>query len=94
MAFGYTKGNNTYKVRWQELVSYEIEVSAADEEEAHENALNQYDQIDNCINVDYWDGSIKITLEEEGEVEEDPDYHYKESLCDGSYDDPYYPPEK
>jgi hypothetical protein len=34
MAFGYTKAPNTYTVRWQELVTYEVEVEAYDKDEA------------------------------------------------------------
>ena len=76
MAFGYEKAPNKYIVQWQEIVTYEVEVEAYDEDEAHELALkgNAGEDIVDC---DYWDGSLQITLEEEGEVEEDPDYGYK-----------------
>ena len=90
MAFGYTKAPNKYIVKWQEIVTYEVEVEAYDEDEAHELALKgnaDYDQVD----CDYWEGSLQITLEEEGEVEEDPDYGYKLSMEEDVEDDPHYP---
>lgn len=79
MAFGYTKAPNKYIVKWQEIVTYEVEVEAYDEDEAHELALKgnaDYDQVD----CDYWEGSLEISLVQIGEVEEDPDYGYKLSM--------------
>jgi len=90
MAFGYTKAPNTYTVRWQELVTYEVEVVAHEEDEAMELAQCDYGS-DNEVDCSYWDGSMQITLEKEGEVEEDPDYGYKLSMEEDVEDDPHYP---
>jgi hypothetical protein len=93
MAFGYTKAPNTYTVRWQELVTYEVEVEAYDKDEAMELAQFDYGH-ENEVNCNYWDGSMNIILEKEGEVEEDPDYGYKlamEEEQEDVEDDPHYP---
>ena len=89
MAFGYTKAPNKYIVKWQEIVTYEVEVEAYDEDEAHSLALKGHDE--EAVDSDYWEGSLQITLEEEGEVEEDPDYGYKLSMEEDVEDDPHYP---
>jgi hypothetical protein len=89
MAFGYTKAPNTYTVRWQELVTYEVEVKAHEEDEAHSLALKGHDE--EIVDCDYWEGSLQVILEEEGEVEEDPDYGYKLSMEEDVEDDPHYP---
>ena len=78
MAYGYIKAPNKYRVKWQEIVTYEVEVEAYDEDEAHSLALKGH--AEEVVDSDYWEGSLQINLEEEGEVEEDPDYYYKESL--------------
>jgi hypothetical protein len=90
MAFGYTKAPNTYTVRWQELVTYEVEVEAYEEDEAMDAAQSDYGS-DNEVDCSYWDGSMQIILEKEGEVEEDPDYGYKLSMEEDVEDDPHYP---
>ena len=90
MAFGFIKTPNTYRVKWQELVTYEIEVEADDEDEAMEFAQCDYGS-DNEVDCSYWDGSMQITLEKEGEVEEDPDYGYKLAMEEDVEDDPHYP---
>ena len=90
MAFGYTKAPNTYRVKWQELVTYEVEIEADDKDEAMELAQCDYGS-DNEVDCCYWEGSMEITLEKEGEVEEDPDYGYKLSMEEDVEDDPHYP---
>ena len=79
MAFGYTKAPNKYIVKWQELVTYEVEVEAYDEDEAMDLAQCDYGH-DNEVDCSYWDGSMQINLVLVGEVEEDPDYGYKLSM--------------
>ena len=90
MAFGYIKAPNTYKVKWQDLITYEVEVEADSEEEAMDLAQRDYNS-DNEVDCLYWDGSMQITLEKEGEVEEDPDYGYKLAMEEDVGDDPHYP---
>ena len=63
------------------------------EDEAHELALKGNADED-IVDCDYWEGSLEITLEKEGEVEEDPDYGYKleqEEKEEDVEDDPHYP---
>ena len=90
MAFGYTKAPNTYRVKWQELVTYEVEVEADDKDEAMDLAQCDYGS-DNEVDCSYWDGSMQINLVLVGEVEEDPDYGYKLSMEEDVEDDPHYP---
>ena len=90
MAFGYTKAPNKYIVKWQELVTYEVEVEAYDEDEAMDLAQCDYGH-DNEVDCSYCDGSMQINLVLVGEVEEEPDYGYKLSMEEDVEDDPHYP---
>ena len=81
---------NTVVQMGEELVTYEVEVEADDEDEAMDLAQCDYGS-DNEVDCSYWDGSMQITLEKEGEVEEDPDYGYKLSMEEDVEDDPHYP---
>jgi len=79
MAYGYIERGNTYKVRWQETVTYEKEVEADNEEEAQDIAQENYGR-DDEIDCEYQDGTMQILFMKEGGSEPDPDYYYKESL--------------
>ena len=67
------KSPNTYTVEWKELVTYKIEVEADSIEEAEDEAYHNYSYENDLIDVDHWDGSTKVEIIKEGEIEEDPD---------------------
>tara|TARA_R110002124_G_scaffold27879_1_gene99271 strand:- start:111 stop:335 length:225 start_codon:yes stop_codon:yes gene_type:complete len=67
------KSPNTYTVEWKELVTYKIEVEADTIEEAEDEAYHNYSYENDLIDVDHWDGSTRVEIIKEGEIEEDPD---------------------
>lgn len=67
------KSPNTYTVEWKELVTYKIEVEADSIEEAEDEAYHNYSYENDSIDVDHWDGSTRVEIIKEGEIEEDPD---------------------
>ena len=78
MSNGAYKESNIYTVQWRELVTYEVEVQADNENEAQDLAQENYGP-DNEVDCDYWDGSMQVILEQEGQVDIDPSAAYKES---------------
>ncbi len=50
---------NKYIVKWQDIVTYEVEVEAHNKDEAQDLALGNYSS-DNEVDCDYWEGSMKI----------------------------------
>ena len=50
---------NKYIVKWQEIVTYEVEIEADNKDEAQYLAQENYGY-DNEVDCDYWEGSMQI----------------------------------
>ena len=50
---------NKYIVKWQEIVTYEVEIEAHNKDEAQDLAQENYG-FDNEVDSDYWEGSMEI----------------------------------
>ena len=50
---------NKYIVKWQEIVTYEVEIEADNKDEAQDLALGNFGS-GNEVDCDYWEGSMQI----------------------------------
>ena len=78
MSNGAYKESNIYTVQWREIVTFEVEVQADNEDEAKDIATDIYCYKD-AVDCEYWDGSMQVILEQEGQIDIDPSAAYKES---------------
>ena len=61
---------NKYIVKWQEIVTYEVEIEADNKDEAQYLSQENYGY-DDEVDSDYWEGSMQIEQIEQIEKEQD-----------------------